>query len=279
MSNSKFTYNISGVKTSTSINTVGFFDENYVEPIESAIDIYNEKKQIHLRLLGAPEDSQEWKLLVNLVTLGFVSLVESYCRCIIRRILNADSEAKKHSYSNAVSYGAAIYHTKEMLAEALLEEASFISEKNICESISKFTGLKIQKQSASSLISALNQYEQVCQLRNCIVHRSGHFGTKNALKLGMDEHSNFLEKPIIIGYEAIQSIASVCDNVVKELNDELFSLILSSLPNKYEWTGDFRTDKRYFSKYFDLFYSKEKNLNKGEEQLACFHEFTRHYSL
>lgn len=277
MANKKFTYNISGPKVTPNINTIDFFDQHYEEPNITAIDIYNQKKDIHFRLLGEPQDSSEWNLLVNLVMLGFVSLVESYCRCIIRRILLVDKNAMSYSFKNNVSYAAAIYHKKEILPEALLEDASFISEKNILDTIKTFTGLSIDKQKSVSVIAALQKYEQICQLRHCIVHRSGLFGTKNALKLGLERHHLFLEKPIIISYEAIQSIASVCDNVVKEVNDELFNLLLDGIAEQYDWTGDLRKDKKIFSKYFDIFYSSVANPNRNEELKQCYYSFCQHF--
>lgn len=277
MANKKFIYSISGVKSTPNINTIDFFDKDYEEPNLTAIDIYNQKKEIHLKLLGEPQDSAEWKLLVNLVMLGFVSLVESYCRCIIRRILLVDTNAMSHSFKNNVSYAAAVYHKREILPEALLEDASFISEYNILETIKIFTGLKIDKQKSIHVISALQKYEQICQLRHCIVHRSGLFGTKNAIKLGLEKHHLFLEKPIIISYEAIQSIALVCDNVVKELNDELFNLLLDGIAEQHPWTGDLRKDKKIFSPYFDVFYSSTTNPDKTEAQKQCYHSFCQHF--
>ncbi|RJG73231.1 hypothetical protein, partial [Salmonella enterica] len=67
MANKKFTYSISGTKVTPNINTIDFFDKEYQEPDIAPIDIYNKKKDIHIKLLGEPSESSEWKLLVNLV--------------------------------------------------------------------------------------------------------------------------------------------------------------------------------------------------------------------
>lgn len=278
-SNKKIRINISGQRVSPSINTIGFFDVSYQEPFCSAIDIFNEQKQTHIKLLGAPQDTKEWALLVNLVMLGFVSSVESYCRRIIRKILTMDDFSKTKSYKCTVSYAAALHHQKELLPEALLEGASFISVSNIVDSIKKFTGIILDIQQPQTLGSALKKYEQICQLRHCIVHRSGFFGVNNAIELGFDEHQNFLEKPILIDYDAIQAIASACDNVVKELNDALFSMLLHRSVDNISWTGDFRSDKKYFSPIFDLFYCHQHNNNKNAEKLRHYHEFCKHYAL
>lgn len=275
----KIGINISGQRVSPNINTIGFFDVSYKEPQCSAIDIFNEQKLTHIRLLGVPQETKEWSLLANLVMLGFVSSVESYCRRIIRKILTMDDFSKSKSYKCTVSYAAALHHHKELLPEALLEGASFISVSNITESIKKYTGLALDIQQPQTLGSALRKYEQICQLRHCIVHRSGFFGVSNAIELGFDEHQNFLEKPILIGYDAIQAIASACDNVVKELNDALFSLLLHRSVGNISWTGDLRSDKKSFSTIFDLFYCHQHNNNKNAEKLKCYKEFCKHYAL
>ncbi|WP_413739832.1 hypothetical protein ACL2XQ_25460 [Sodalis sp. RH14] len=273
----KLIYNLSGQRVAPHINTIDFFDKNYIEPNISAIDIFNQKKDLHIKLLGKPQDTDEWRLLANLIMLGFVSIVESYCRCVIRRMLSIDHQARIYSYKNTVTYAAALYHKKDILPEALLEDASFTSVSNIIDTFKKFTGLGLNRQQPLTLGSALDKYEDICQLRHCIVHKSGLFGTNNALKLGFDAHHDFLEKPIIISYDAIQAIASSCDNVVKELNDELFSLILHRSIKYYSWTGDFRTDRKFFAPYFNLFYSNQKNADVAKEQLKCFHGFCANY--
>lgn len=275
----KISINISGQRVSPSINTIGFFDVSYQEPLCSPIDIFNEQKLTHIKLLGIPQPTKEWSLLANLVMLGFVSSVESYCRRIIRKILTIDDFSKSKSYKCTVSYAAALHHEKDILPEALLEGASFISVANIVDSIKKFTGLLLDIQQPQTLGSALRKYEQICQLRHCIVHRSGFFGVSNAIELGFNEHQNFLEKPILIGYDAIQSIASACDNVVKELNDSLYSLLLHRSVGKISWTGDFRTDKKPFSPLFDIFYSTQNNSDKKKERLNSYRQFCSHYIL
>lgn len=275
----KISVNISGQRVSPNINTIGFFDVSYQEPLCSAIDIFNEQKLTHIKLLGVPQPTKEWALLANLVMLGFVSAVESYCRRIIRKILTIDDFAKTKSYKCTVSYAAALHHEKDLLPEALLEGASFISVSNIVDSIKKFTGIGLDIQQPQTLGSALRKYEQICQLRHCIVHRSGFFGVSNAIELGFNEHQNFLEKPILIGYDAIQAIASACDNVVKEINDALYSLLLHRSVGIISWTGDFRVDKRPFSAIFDIFYCKQHNSDKNAEKIKSYREFCKHYAL
>ncbi|BBV89661.1 hypothetical protein [Enterobacter roggenkampii] len=232
-----FHCNVSGVRTASSIKSMQFFDSAYSEPEHSPIDLFQDKKTSNMKLLGAhlkepnsegyislaTSSSQEWNQLASLVVLGLVSAVESYFRCIIRRLLNLDDHSRKNSYSSTLTYGAALHHHKNLFPEALLENASFTSSSNIIKSINSFLDVNIGGFAKfPSLASALTDYDIVCHLRHCVVHRAGLLGSNNALALGIDEYSELLEKPLSINFLTVQQIAVVCDNLVKEINDKLF---------------------------------------------------------
>lgn len=290
--NKIFNFNVSGARAASSIKSMDFFDGNYTEPEESPIDLFQKKKTSNMRLLGAHllntdsgvftplamDLSQEWKQLASLVTLGLVSSVESYFRCLIRRLLNIDEHSRKQSYSSTLTYGAALHHAKVLLPEALLENASFTSSSNILKSINTFLDINLGGYSKfPSLSSAFTDYDLICHLRHCVVHRSGLLGSNNALALGLDEYSELLEKPLSINFVTIQEIAVVCDNLVKEINDKLFQDILSRTVKEYDWKGDLRSDKLFFKKYFDLFSSSE--INSLENMKICYHQFIESHDI
>ena len=281
-----FNFNISGIKTTSSIKSLSFFDESYSEPAKPPIDIFHEKKTSNIKLLGANLYStdtaqffslatslnSEWYQLANLVILGLVSSVETYFRSVIRKLLIVDEHSKRHSYASTVTYGAALHHHKTLLPEALLENASFTSSANIVKSLNTFLDINLGGYSKiPSLNSAFIDYDIVCHLRHCVVHRSGHLGSNNALSLGLDEYCKFLEKPISIDFLGIQEIAVVCDTLVKEINDKLFIDIISRTVNKFDWSGDLRKDKILFKPYFDLF---SPILNNTSDTLRlCYYDF------
>lgn len=281
-----FNYQISGPRTTSSIKSLNFFDENYCEPLKSPIDIFNERKVSNLKLLGvglfSPETSKytslaisqnsEWKQLANLVILGLVSSVETYFRTAIRKLLIIDTHSRKHSYSSNLTYGAALHHQKDLLPEALLENASFTSSVNIVKTLNSYLDINLGNYSKNpTLNSAFNDFDLVCHLRHCVVHRSGLLGSNNALALGFDEFSAYLEKPISINLLTVQEIAVVCDTLIREINDRIFHEILSRTVKEINWSGDLRSDKKIFKSYFDLF-SPESNRN-DENLKICYREF------
>ncbi|QQO72611.1 hypothetical protein [Morganella morganii] len=281
-----FNFNISGVRATSSIKSLTFFDDSYSEPEKSPIDIFHDKKTSNIKLLGAglfsTEKQQffslatslnsEWYQLANLVILGLVSSVETYFRSIIRKLLIIDEHSKRHSYSSTVTYGAALHHQKTLLPEALLENASFTSSSNIVKSLNAFLDINLGGYSKiPSLNSAFFDYDTVCNLRHCVVHRSGHLGSNNALSLGLDEYCKFLEKPISVDFHGIQEIAVVCDTLVKEINDKLFLDTMSRTVKKFDWSGDLRKDKNLFKPYFDLF--SPALTNTPSALRLCYYEF------
>ncbi|WP_413529092.1 hypothetical protein [Rahnella inusitata] len=287
-----FNYCISGARTTSSIKSLTFFDESYSEPEKPPIDIFNDKIKSNLKLLGAslysPQTLQfiplatyvndEWKQLSNLVILGLVSSVETYFRSVIRKLLIIDEHSRKHSYAANVTYGAALHHQKNLLPEALLENASFTSSSNIVKSLNAFLNINLGGYSKiPALNSAFIDFDTVCHLRHCVVHRSGHLGSNNALSLGLDEYCRYLEKPISIDLLGIQEIAVVCDTLVKEVNDKLFHEIVSRTVNDISWSGDLRSDKFIFKQYFDLF---SPLLTSSSDNLrSCYYEFIYAYNI
>ncbi|HGW4087286.1 TPA: hypothetical protein ACNIDP_005184 [Klebsiella michiganensis] len=281
-----FNYNVSGARSASSIKSMTFFDGNYSEPEQSPIDLFQQKKTSNMKLLGAnllnaesgdyiplaTTLSQEWRQLANLVVLGLVSSVESYFRCLIRRLLNIDEHSRKHSYSSMLTYGAALHHQKILLPEALLENASFTSSANIVKSLNSFIDINLGGYAKiPTLLSVFTDYDIICHLRHCVVHRAGLLGSNNALALGFDEYSELLEKPLAINFSTVQEIAVVCDNLVKEVNDKLFADILARTVKEFGWKGDLRSDKIFFKKYFDLF--SNGSVNNAEKMKECYRLF------
>ena len=149
----------------------------------------------------------------NLLLLGNVSAVESYLREIIRKLINIDKESRKACEKQMLTFGAAKTHTPEMLPEALLENYSFANKENISKALRELLGLKGQKSFSSSMEESLNEYENVCHLRHCVVHRFGKLGVNNAIALGLEEHKHCIEKPLQLTFQTLQKISNLCMNL------------------------------------------------------------------
>jgi len=235
-------------------------DSSHVDGETSPIDDFlGNCKEINKLVTQTPSP-----VLANLVILGYVSAIESYFRAIFRKLILIDEKARTACEKRQISYGAALSVEEFMLPEALFEDLSFAGKKNILESFKNLLNLQVQdSQIPSDLNQTLNQFQEICELRHCIVHRFGRFGSKTAITLGLEKHKIHVEKPIKCDYATLQQFLIVCQNTVRITNNYLFERILSRLlidgSTKLTtpiWTWDYKKDKRLFSSYCNTFISK-----------------------
>jgi len=198
--------------------------------------------------------------IYNLFLLGFVSNVESYFRSVIRSVILIDPLCYKACLEQQLTYAAAVHHKFNLLPEALLENCTFISYSNIAKTLTSYLDVSFDRQDSDvlALISDIGMFEQLCELRNCIVHRAGLLGSKNAVKLGIDDYNKLFEKPITLNNNFLQESSVVCLNAVRGFNNFLFNFLINRLESKTDnITWDYRKDKKWFIKYFDLFHSEK----------------------
>lgn len=262
-------FKVNGNTTSIQMDTSTLFN-NSQDFSKSPIDIYIQRNKYFLMKLGHIEregiitdtDSNDIDIY-NLFLLGLVSNVESYFRRVIREIILTDQTAYEKCLDQSLTYAAAIHHTDQLLPEALLEHCSFISFENIRSTVSTFIGISFGGQSTeeTEVRNCITLFEQLCQLRHCIVHRAGLLGSKNAIKLGLNSHKSFFEKPICLNLAFIQEASTICLNCVKSFNTFAFNALLERYiqlnKNKIIW--NYTTDKKWFIKYYKLFASEEIN--------------------
>lgn len=252
----RFNYKISDYTPSARLDTQNLFDKNYCEPPGiSPLKMFSQKTTLLNAL--AKEDMPEQ--LLNLSVLGYVSAVESYFHEIIRKLVYYDNPSKKQCEDKSITYGAAISYKTEMLPEALLENISFASKEKIKESLKNFLKISLNQSEDPDLESILEDFSKVCQIRHCIVHRFGHLGSKNAIEFGLEQHEEFLGKPLKLNFQALQELFLICNNTVKILNNFLFRkvLIRTVEDDHYNWTWNFEADEEEFKKYFNIFSSDE----------------------
>lgn len=260
---------VCGDSPAATLNTANLFGSDQ-QAEESPIDVYIKKNKSLLIKIGKLErggllniSNKDDRDIYNLFLLGFISNVESYIRRVIRETILLDSFAYEQCLEQQLTYAAAIHHNSELLPEALLENCTFINLENISKTTKTYLDITINKQAADQkeLIECLNMFEQLCQLRHCIVHRAGLLGSKNAVKLGIDKHRTFFEKPISLDYSFLQESSSICLNCVRTYNNFLFNELVKRYitNNKSNLSWNFTSDRKWFSHYFKIFISREIN--------------------
>lgn len=253
------------------------FIESTIPPIDNFISNVTEINQLFSVELS--------RVLGNLIILGYVSAIESYFRAVFRRLIIIDDISRETCEKKNVPYGAVLHHKNIMLPEALLEDVSFASKKNIISSMRDFLSISLQDSSLpEDLKSNLEQFESICELRHCIVHRFGKFGSKNAISLGLSDHSRNIEKPINCDFDSLQRIIASCQNTVRIFNNFLFEKIMNRLiisgSTKISdpiWTWDYSIDKRLFGGYYSIFYSAVEPPALALTQKKMYDAYWNHY--
>jgi hypothetical protein len=249
-------------------DTVALFNCEHVEGAVSAIDVFIENcKEINKIWTPLPTISPEFG---RLLLLGYVSAVESFFRTVLRSIINTDAKAQSDAHSYVVPYGAVLYHNKNTVAEALLEGYSFASEKDVSRAFEKFLDVK---NLSDGIKTMLKEYEKVCQLRHCCVHRFGKLGTQNGIVLGLEQHSAALEKPLSLDKQQLEDIASWLMSFAKATNNYMFRTLLERSVNtkntyKFDWKWSYTKDRAKFERLYKLFETaKDANPSPAAEEL------------
>jgi hypothetical protein len=263
-----FFQSIVTVQTSSrNVDTALLFNRDHAEEDCSPIDQFIENANgLNLIFINSIDNSPVGEV-GRLVLLGYMSAVESYFRALFRGLINVDEYACRKVESLDVSYGAALHHKPEILAEALFEEHSFSSSYGVKEGIRNFSGFK--GDFPNDVKSALEDYKKICEIRHCCVHRFGKLGAKNAIRLGLNDHRRILEKPLLLSEEAVEDISEVLRNIVKTINNFLFRHVIErTAENKIEketnrkfysedWYWNYTKDRKRFLKYYNLFKSRK----------------------
>lgn len=267
--------------TISSFVTSSCFNGAYVEtnnsPIDNCLEKIDQLNLIHTQYSANPASAINMPTTYNLILLGYISAIESYIREVVRKTIISDNISRIACELEEINYGAAINYPKHLLPEVILEKASFASKKNIIDSFKKFLGLEGHQ--PDELIKTLEEFEKICHLRHCIVHRFGKLGSQNAIKFGLDSHSNLIEKPLLLDINMAYDLSIICTNTVLVVNKYLFNKILERTATKQNniWTWDLRKDKTKFEKYYNLFNSTKKphantSLNNAYNDLKKFHK-------
>jgi len=252
------------------LDTAEWFDATHPNVSLSPIDEFRANLvQINKLYLQADERSEYTSILGSLVYLGMVSAAEGYFRSLLRRLIVVDPACQHNASSRTVSYGAALHHESDLLPEALLEGLSLASTKNIASELKTLCNISQMGKDGAvppALTQLFRNFEAICQVRHCGIHRFGKLGSQQALKLGMAQHKPLLEKPLKLTVQHLQDIAEALEALVRAVNSYCFVDILKKThtagptgrENKlYQaaWELDWAADESRFTDYYDVFAS------------------------
>ncbi|GGP88462.1 hypothetical protein [Shewanella ulleungensis] len=263
------------------IDTENLFDREYKELNISPIDQFlTNANKINLLWVSSSDVSRE---MATIAFLGYMSAVESYVRALVRGLVQVDIHSQKSVSLREITFGAALHHTKQLLPEALMDEFSFTHSDNIKKTFSDLLDLKLSLNN-----QAETEFNKICQLRHCCVHRFGKLGAKNAMKLGIDKHSALFEKPLNLNMNDLGLVAQNLRSIVKQINNSAYKEVLNrTFPihknqaqrKEWEkagivnmWSKNYTDDKDLFRVYYNLFSTKVDTV-KSESAQSMYKKF------
>jgi len=260
-------FNMAVVASPPELDFSSIFDQAYDDNNASPINLFLDNFRKVIKLAYTENLTQT---TCNLILLGLVSAAESYVRTVIRRLILCDDHIFSLAMSKDVTFAAAHYHDKETLPEALIEHCSFTNSNKIFSNLKEYIGMPLTI--PPELIRLADQYNKICELRHCCVHRFGKLGVKNAIKLDLipkyQPHGaslDTIEKPILLTQSNIEDIGAIIEAFIKTLNNQIFKFILkrtvedanSTSPKyKQQWTWQESDDIERFNIYYSIFSSK-----------------------
>lgn len=261
------------------IDTASLFNVGMPAEKRSAIEQFLANSNVLNKLfMDSTNQSQE---LASIVFLGYMSAIESYIRALIRSVIHVDKLSLKAAESRVITFGAALHHTKELMPEALMDEFSFICMDNIKETFRSLLALDLSMDERTA-----REFDNICQLRHCCVHRFGRLGAKNAMKLGLDNHSSLFERKLNLNSDQLLDIASRLRTIAKSINNSVYRAVMDRTypvpknnkegkeQKKQElrplWTGLYEDDKVLFGKYYTVFASRSEKSPKVKEMYDRF---------
>ena len=255
--------------TKGKLDTENWFDLKHVTSVQSPVDEFRSNlAQINVLYLGAHTRGDYSPMLGSLVYLGMVSAAEGYFRSLLRRLILVDEACRHNASSRTLTYGAALHHAEDLLPEALLEGISLANTKNVASELKTLCNISQMSKDGNvpaALERLFNNFESICQVRHCGIHRFGKLGSQQALRLGMDKHKPLLEKPLALTVQQLQEIAEALEALIRAVNSYCFADMLkrtySAGPTGKEkaklyqatWQLDWTQDEKRFNEYYDIF--------------------------
>jgi hypothetical protein len=156
--------------------------------------------------------------------------------------------------------GSVFWHAGVEVERGAFEHLSFSSSDEIKRTAKNFLDYEIRE--GSSIAGALKAFNDVCELRHCIVHSHSLVSGKNAIRLNIRRlGSNMV---VNLGVDQLHECALICSSLVQSFNIELFKEMCQ------RWAVDWRQPKtrnygnrtELFDRIWNIFRSKN-DVNLG----------------
>jgi hypothetical protein len=210
-------------------------------------EYFDATDSLKVKILSSGTNDSE---MFGLLTIGVISAVEFYFRSIFCRVAEICPLAHRHAELILVPAGAADFFAESAFPRniASFENESLADGKKIKSFGEKFTGIKLGDD--TSVASAIDDFDRLCELRHCLVHSRGYVGLKAAHALELDLRS---PQKILLKREHVFEALKTAHNAVRAVNRHLADTIVNRWIDAGVLTGDWRADRELFESIFVTF--------------------------
>jgi hypothetical protein len=197
--------------------------------------------------------------VLGLLLLGVVSSAEFYFRSVLSELARACPLCVVHTETVSITSGSNLFYSDSGFSPTMsaFDHESLADSKKISSEIKRFAGFVCSEN--SSVKKALEDFELLCELRHCFVHARGFAGPKAIRALG---GKRAVHKVLIKQQQALDFI-KLSHNAVRAVNHYLGNEILNRWIDKSVLTGNWVTDKRLFTRYWNLFAKRGEDSYSG----------------
>lgn len=266
------------------VDTVDLFKDRAVAKVSPIDAFFENTRKINLLYTLKPWTPETWEPeFGTLILLGYMSAVESYFRALIAGLVNLDEATRRRAGPKTLTFGVATGHPDpSLLPEVLLEHTSFTAAKHVKTSLLEFLELKHQD-FPNDVSYALEEFDKICEVRHCCVHRFGKLGTKNAWELGFERHLSVIERPFSPTIDEVRAITASLMTFVRTINNYIFHAMLDRIafdgPQgkiSWSWAWTFEADEKRFRSYYDFFASVTAKPKSGSIE-DVYADFSAHH--
>lgn len=248
---------VSASATTTSIRDISNYVQGSYTPSSPIDGFYEGRNQLLTAI--TPDFANTHPSVPPLILVGLISLVENYFREIFAGIIIQCPKAKEKSASKPLNLATAWIGYGE-LEKGAFENTSFSDADTIKKNLTTLIGYSISN--TSQVLTPLEEFNKLCELRHAIVHSAGLLAGKNAVQLQLPSSKNSVK--ISVGFSELQEAAEICTSLVCAVNLELYIHISKRWLN--EWPKIHAYKNKDFNVLFrdiwTLFYSNFDANNK-----------------
>jgi len=217
-------------------------------PIDNPITDYFENSDRLIKKIVDNRYSGDSEIL-GLLVLGVISSAEFYFRAVLSKLARTCPVCLSHAENVSIPFGSAAFYSNSTFGPVMsaFDHFSLADSKRIVDEIKRFSGFGCKNN--TSLKKALGDFEELCEIRHCLVHSRGFVGLKSMCFFD----GNRSHHKVLVNQNTALDLIKLSHNVVRAVNHHLSTEVLNRWIDRDFLSGEWSKDKELFVKYWSLF--------------------------